>query len=393
MLDFFYLISRTLLFYLMLFKLRRKRQRIRVLFLVSELSKWKSQFIYDLLEKSSDFEPVVAVTQLSSVHNGKDPTRDDLDKNYCFFKSKFMNAVKAYDNGHFLDLRAFSPDIVFYQQPWNLSKIQHPKAVSKFALTFYIPYYLNCYNVVTIDYNLEFHKYLFRYYVLNKEWESIYRKKMGNNVIGLGHPFLDYFSVEGNFDSKYVIYAPHYSFSHEKNINPVNYGTFLDYGFVILNYAKMHPEFKWLFKPHPQLKSSLYKIGWSFDKIEHYYQEWESIGLACYDFDYVDYFLNSRVLITDCSSFLMEYLCTKKPIIHLINCDCKIEPLENSKKIFDTFYKVHDKSDLLKYLDEILINNDDYLFDSRIKVLDECGFLGLNSSLNILNDLKSLLKR
>ena len=155
---FIYLTSKVLLFDFMLFKLRRKKQRIRVIFLVSELSKWKSQCFYDLLKNSLDFEPVIAVTQLASVHSGKDPTRNDLEKCYSFFKAKSINVVKAYNDGHFLDLRMFSPDIVFYQQPWNLSKIQHPKTVSKFSLTFYIPYYLNCYNVVPIDYNLEFHK-------------------------------------------------------------------------------------------------------------------------------------------------------------------------------------------------------------------------------------------
>ena len=54
-------------------------------------------------------------------------------------------------------------------------------------------------------------------------------------------------------EKKYVIYAPHWSIDD----NRTNYATFEWNGKYILEYAKKHPEIKWIFKPHPSLKLRL----------------------------------------------------------------------------------------------------------------------------------------
>lgn len=48
----------------------------------------------------------------------------------------------------------------------------------------------------------------------------------------------------------------------------------------MLDWAKCHPEFKWVFKPHPRLKNALIKNNiMSEEEVERYYSEWEKIGL------------------------------------------------------------------------------------------------------------------
>jgi CDP-glycerol glycerophosphotransferase (TagB/SpsB family) len=377
-------------------KLKKKNSKIRVLFLVSENSKWKAQSLYDLMAASNDFEPIIALTALKAVHIGLDTTRNNIEDDFKFFKDKGMNVVKAYKNHKYLKLNVFKPDIVFYQQPWDLDKTQAPEVVSEFALTYYIPYYVSVYDIQSIDYEQNLHKYVYKYYCLNKWWEEQFKQKSTlTNVVGLGHTMLDLFQDPQNYkhDKQYVIYAPHYSVNHELNENAVNYGTFLQNGELILNYAKNHPEINWVFKPHPQLKYTLLKIGKSIDEVERYYNEWGEIGQCCYDSTYIDLFLDSKLLITDCSSFLTEYFCTSNPIVHLISPTCKPTPSKFAEKIFGSFYKVRTNEELLKCLDDLLVKNNDYNKDVRLKVLEETGLLKNNAAKNILQDIKQTIGR
>jgi hypothetical protein len=366
-----------------------KKKQIRVIFLISENSKWKAQSLFDLMDKSEKFEPIIALTVLKGVHKGEDITRNNIDEDYNYFRNKGMQVVLAYEDNKFLDLKNFNPDIVFYQQPWDISKLQSPKEVSKYALTYYIPYYVNNYELQPIEYEQELHRFVYKYFVLNKWWEDEYKRKSNlNNVVGLGNPILDNFRQNNNHDKdkNYVIYAPHYSFFHELNKNPVNYGTFLENGELILGFAQEHKEYNWVFKPHPQLKFALYKV-WGKDKTDKYYMDWENIGLACYDSSYIELFKKSKLLITDCDSFLLEYFCTTNPIIHLISPKCSINPSEFSKNIFDSFYKVKTNEELFASLDEILIKNNDFKKESRNMALKKSNLLNSYAAQNIIDEI------
>lgn len=367
-----------------------KKKRIRVIFLISENSKWKAQSLFDLMAKSEKFEPIIALTVLKSVHKGDDITRNNIDEDYNYFKNKGMKVVLAYKNNQYKNLKSFNPDIVFYQQPWGISKLQSPEEVSKYALTYYIPYYVNNYELQPFEYEQEFHKFLYKYFVLNKWWEDEYKRKSNlSNVVGLGNPILDNFiqnDNKNNNDKNYVIYAPHYSFFHELNQNPVNFGTFLENGELILGFAQEHKEYNWVFKPHPQLKFELYKV-WGKERTDKYYIDWENIGLCCYDSSYIELFKNSKLLITDCDSFLLEYFCTTNPIIHLISPRCSINPPEFTRNIFDTYYKARTNEELFRFVGEILVKNNDIKRESRVKVLESSNLLKNSAAQNIINEI------
>ena len=140
-------------------RLRGKKQ-LKVLFLVSENSKWKAQSLYDEMEKSDIFDPVIGLTQLTIVHNKQDVTRDELDFNYNFFISKGMNVIKTYQNNQYLDLNTFDADIVFYQQPWAISPMQIYNHTYKKSLLCYIPYHSPNYGSKKLDTSMLFFKYL-----------------------------------------------------------------------------------------------------------------------------------------------------------------------------------------------------------------------------------------
>lgn len=381
---------------------KNPNKKIKVLFLVNDISKWKTQSLYDIFSESEDYEPVIALT-IADVQKRLSPTERNnyLHELYKYFTDKNMKCIYAWNTktNRAINLKEFKPNIVFYQQPWGVAKNQTPDVVSNFALTCYVPYFVPNYGIMNMDY-LDFHKFLFRNYVLNKDWENIYKKYAGNyyndNIYAVGHTMLD--SICLNREEKkeghnYVIYAPHWSIPYAGNENDENYGTFLWNHKLILNYAQNHPEFNWVFKPHPTLKLALKRTGlFSDNYIENYYNEWEKIATVCYSSNYMDIFLDSRALITDCGSFLIEYFCTGKPVIHLVSDKCNVVPPPPTLKIFDTFYKVENADEFDKVLDTLLQKNNDYKREERLNVLKESNLNNCYAAKNIFNDLNEIIK-
>lgn len=310
---------------IILSRLKNKTDKIRVVFLVRENQKWTYQSIYDEFAKSDKFEPLVLVSLLEICHIGKDKTRNNLEENYNFFKSRNMNVDYAYKDGEYIELEEFHPDIVFYDQPWDLPQIHTPFSVSKYALTCYCPY---AYELTDSreHYLIQFHGFLYKFFVSSESHLKIYESYLrGNsrNCFVAGYPKLDeYFSppkskgMWKNNEKFKIIYAPHHSF--EKN--GLRLATFKENGQFILDFAKQHPETEWIFKPHPRFKYALLKNKiMNESEINDYYNEWKKIGSVYDEGDYIDIFRSSNLLVTDCVSFIAEYLPTKLPIIRLSN--------------------------------------------------------------------------
>lgn len=352
------------------------------------------------MEKSEYFEPIIALT-ISDVQTSlsKQEQKNILEKTYKYFHDKNMKCVYAYDfKAHTtIALSKFKPQIVFYQQPYRLAPNQDIRSVSKYALTCYIPYYLPNHKNLTLDCEREFHRNLYRFYVLNEEIENIYKQhifeKFGiknSNITAIGHTMLDNFYLNKSYQTNqgdFVIYAPHWSIHHPNNDMSINLSTFNSNGKLILEYAKQHPEIKWVFKPHPTLKTALKRIGWTDDEINNYYSEWEKIGISCYTADYLDLFKQSKALITDCGSFLLEYFCTGKPLIHLKSAFCQSKPYPFMQEIFDTFYQVKSNNELYNIFDEILLKNNDPLIDERNKLLNKNNLTNNYTAQKIIDDL------
>ena len=109
--------------------------------------------------------------------------------------------------------------------------------------------------------------------------------------------------------------------------------------------------------------------------------------MACYDGDYVDLFLQSKAMITDCASFLTEYLCTGHPLIHLCSSNRKIKTMEPSKRLFSTFYQAHNEEGMWHWFDEILIQDKDLKRDERLAAIEAAGLRKTNAARNILGYL------
>ncbi len=376
-----------------------KKRRLNVVFYVYDHTKWKCQSLYELMEKSKDFKPCIFVTKnCAKKENFNFQTNNDLKKVFNFFKLKNMRVFLAYDTykEKFIPFKnmPLKPDIIFYQHPWYVQESQGPVVCSKFALTCYVPYFIAT-SISQTEYCLRFHQYVQNHYVLNELVKNFYSKNTPNkgvNIKSVGHPMLDFFYLNKNktfANENYVIYAPHWSVD---NKNVLFWGTFLWCGQFILNYAKKHPEINWVFKPHPCLKGYLKNNNYlTKEEIEQYWQAWAKVGTICENGNYLDIFMQSKAMITDCGSFETEYLLTKKPLIHLKSAGAM--PFNPSvEKIVQTYYNVQNIDELKETLDRVVIENIDDKKQERIEIIRKLNYENNFAAQNIIDDLlKTLL--
>ena len=370
----------------------RNSKKIRVAFYVFEISKWKTDTLYKLMQEDERFEPFI-VYSFVPLRVNQYVKEKRYEEQIEYFKNKGMVVYLGYDvkKDKYIPLEEYKPDIVFYQQHLGNIRINDIDEVSKYALCCYVPYNVPNYVNAKYDYS-NFCTKLFRFYTLNDRLKDEYSKNFNysENIRSVGHTALDLFYLNKNKKSgkKYIIYAPHFSIQHPLIHNKFYYSTFTQNYKVILQYAQKHPEYTWVFKPHPNLKWALEKMNVSESVINDYYNEWRKIGIVSDDADYFEYFINSKAMLTDCGSFLTEYFCTGKPLIHMINTNSFNFPCAAMKPMFECFYETHDNTELLSTIERVIIKDDDYKANERERTRKLLSFTEQYAAKNIIDDLK-----
>ena len=361
-------------------------EKLNVIFYIYDETKWKCQSLYDLLEKDNRFNVKVLVTKPSCLNtdNPSYVSDEKFMEVYKFFKEKNMKVEYAFDTktSEFTPFEKFNPDIIFYQHPWYVKTEQGPVVCSKFALTCYIPYYFPI-ETADIDCNLRFHGYVENYYILDEYTRDKYLKKnhkLEEKLKVVGYPYLDYFNNKNSSEGEYIIYAPHWTVGD----NGLAYGTFKWNGKFILDYAKSHSEKKWIFKPHPLLKKALvdFKIM-TEEEVSKYYDDWADLGIKYESGNYLELFEKSKMMITDCSSFLGEYFVTEKPLIHLMSEKSQFNNSDNP--ILKAYYRAYNLDEFQKLLSTL--PQEDYMKDLRLATLENIGLRDNCASENIFKDI------
>ena len=369
----------------------KNKEKIKVGFLVSERQKWNCQSIYDKMIKSKEFEPIVLLTSLNGLN--KKEKNKELKLNADFFDKLNIKYNLVYRNSKYLKINDI--DILFYQQPWEVSFIQDTISTSKNSLTFYIPYSIIQYDTpqelssgIMIKECKNFLINIFKITTITKTYGDNVLKKISNKIeyISTGHPKLDvYYNDNKKYENKYIIYAPHHSFSG------LGFATFQWNGKFILDFAKQYKELNWIFKPHPNFKRAIINANIMTEKeVDNYFKEWEKIGQVYNSGNYFDLFKNSKCLITDCGSFLVEYFPTKKPVIFLNSGTERNKTL--TQDIVKTYYDSKNIEELKKNLNDVVLNNNDYMKEKRLNLLEKNkDIFNQDASQNIINYIKDIL--
>ena len=357
-----------------------KKRKLKVVFLNSQNSKWVYQHLYEKFANNPNFEVQVLITVGESFLKKKDgfvQWEKLAQDSYEFFRNQNMNVDFAFDlkKKKYIDLKQFKPDIIFYEQPWGLSDKQSVFKTSEYALSFYCTYG-SCITNGRNEYSETFYKDVYTYFLDNACVKEVLIEHGCNekSLVVAGQSKLDAYMKPINLSNiiwktegkKRVIWAPHHSFYEESMLR---FGTFTwNYKFFY-NFAKNHPEIEFILKPHPELKRQIVRQKvMSISEMTEYFKMWENLPNAqVYEFgNYFDMFRTSDLLITDCNSFLYEYLPTKKPVIHLIG-EHSVGHNNFGQKIISGYYPARNIEELENHIQSVLING----YDPKLPVRED----------------------
>lgn len=371
-------------------KLKNKEEKVRVCFLATEDCKWNYHYLYLAMKEDPMFDPVVVYAPRTTPFFHK---ADIYERNLDFFRKRYPDLVMGYDSDKkkYIDLQTYQPDVIFYTEPWDIHATHQIEQVSRFALTCYVPYPL-AESPETLVVNLKkFHYFLFRHFIITKSIKKQYKNELKYTDSALsvvGHPKLDAYldQSETKKEKPYVIYSPHCSVP-QRSWSKMS--TFEWTGRHILEYAKKHPEFNWVFKPHPDVyRVMIMNKIMTENEMKAYFKAWDEIGQCYTTGDYFHLFKNSRCLITDCISFLGEYLPSGKPVIHL-RSKYGVNYSAINKDIIDHYYQAWDLDQLDKHLKEILEEGKDPMKEERLECQRKLGLGTSSAAHNIIRELKA----
>ena len=357
-----------------LIKRMRKKDKIKVVFVLSELGKWKTESLYNAMKRHERFSPMLVVVD-TMLHNGSEKrVMKYLDsKGYPY---TFLEQEKTITD-------TFHPDIIFYQEPYENHYLEnHYFTYNLRSLFCYVNYAFHS-MVVPDANNMPLYGCVFQLYFENESTLQDLKKSIGdyaNNGVVTGLPMTDILInsngvnpwkiLSGN--RKKIIWAPHHTLPGGANSFLV-YSTFLKYSDFMLEMAdKYKDSVQFAFKPHPLLKMKLEKF-WSKEEIDNYYNKWASMpNTQIEEGDYVSLFQNSDAMIHDCSSFQIEYHYTHNPALYL--CD-DIEEHERgmntfAKRAFELHYIGKSEQDIEQFINNV-INGVDTKRDERLSFYKE----------------------
>ncbi len=315
------------------------RTSLRVAFVVLTESSWKLEPLLCRMECDNAFETTVVVTPLLTLD--QDLRRIEQESTKAYFEGRDGSSPVLTTSAELTD---FDPDIVFLTNPHNLSHSDFYYKLFKYKLCCYVPYThgVDQYLGNQEQYNQPFHNAMWRIFAPHDVAKRIYQSvsfKKGRNVVVTGYPacepFLDSAPIGASVwkaqdrEKLKIIWAPHHTIDSPE----MPYANFLRYADNFVALVERHREnVQWAFKPHPLLKTKLYKHPeWGERRSDQFYDYWKSAdNCQLEEGRYVDLFRQSDAMIHDSASFMAEYLYLDKPVQFL-------QGVENIRDYFNGF--------------------------------------------------------
>ena len=367
----------------------RHKSKIKVLFVVSEISMWKTERLYKRMLEHDRFEPVLLPVSDCVSHKSIEVEKYFISKGYAY---------EILSEGETIRNRIF-PDIIFYQQAYSgVIESKYFEGANRKSLFCHVNYcFRNTIVKSTVDLpllNIAW-KVFSENEVCSKELAPLMRNK-GKNLVNTGLPFMDDYCQEKQFYSdrwkpqkcikKRIIYAPHHSIL---DVDKLAWGTIVEYGdFILLMAKKYSHQTQWVFKPHPFLKPKLIEV-WGNERTKKYYDEWKSLSNTQFeDGNYIDLFKHSDAMLHDCGSFMIEYMYTLNPVMYLYASrpQKKITLSLFSEESLKMHYSGYSCTDIESFIINV-IKGHDPMRTKRIEFYNRWLKPHGDSSINIINSI------
>lgn len=357
----------------------RSKPKIKVLFVVSEVSIWKTESLYCEMLKHPRFEPILGVALITadkpseSIRKYELLTKYFFDKNYSFIELFGKDiSVKV------------KPDIIFYQQPYYgfIDQSLFFKKC-KSALFCHVNYGFNSLSQKLVG-DIEYFHYCWQLYYENMTAMNYYESTMPSYTRCKGHitglpfqnileknktEFADPWKPQSK-KKKRIIWAPHHTIPTECNL--IEYSTFLTVADEMIKIAQeFKDEIQIAFKPHPFLLKKLYNT-WGKEKTDEYYQKWNQLKNTQFESgEYYSLFKYSDAMIHDCCSFTIEYLYMDNPVMYLSNGKPHTETLNDfGKAAYNAHIIGESNEDIVQFIQGV-ITGKDKLKEEREKFIKE----------------------
>lgn len=339
----------------------RKKEKIRFLFLLTELASWKTEMLYIAMLKHPRFEPVIGVTS----------NRENIGAEQILIKylsEKGYSYIWIDENKDLISQT--HADIITFQKPYT--GLRYPKHYAwnnRKAIYCCFGYGLRrTLGALGWLMNQPYYYWGFRIFFENQSVLNDYRPLFnvkGKRLVVTGVPMMDqlirpaseYPDPWKNNDSrKRIIYAPHHTIG-DMHAKGIALSTFLEYGEFMLKMAdKYQDKVVFAFKPHPNLYTKLLKY-WGQEKTDRYYNEWKSRENCQFENGVYDgLFKHSDGMIHDCATFTLEYQYSLRPVLYLLNSqsDAHSNLTSWGAGAYDLHYKAANESQIEEFIQNII---------------------------------------
>lgn len=392
----------------------RNGKRVRVCFLIDTATRLSANSVYRNMLQNDLFEPFMVLYQSYDDNFAKNPTAySEHMRDLTTLRDAGYNVFDGYEeNGNFIPLENFKPDIVFVTAPYL--DYQNTCLTNIYLninfLTCYLTYCIKSSNSYGYHYNNRRINSCWKYFVETRtDYDELIRHSIhcGTNAVLAGYPKLDAYAkpiTECKIPKKIdngnpiVIYAPHHSIKN--TWEPSNIATFHLYYKDFMKLAHDNPNVNFVFKPHPNLIFAVAEKGiMTSSEYEKYISDWNNLpnGIVVQNGDYIDLFRRSDLMIMDCGSFIGEWLLTGKPCMYLVNPERDPQTYMDGfsllcRKILSKYYLCHDASEIAKFFDLIINKHKDPLKDERTKLANNVFVNVGHAGEYIVKYLENLLK-
>ena len=340
----------------------RRKDKIRFLFILQEVTQWKTEPLYQAMLDHPKFEPVLGITRCLGYPGAEEEMMAYCKENH--YPYVWLDPEKTISE-------QIDVDIVTHQKPYikEINPAHYFDSNRQLPIVS-IPYYLSTITeewIVNNRINLQAWRMFIDNDGTRKAW-ALKSRLHGMNYVVTGLPVMDellkpkeeYPDVwPVNDGRRRVIYAPHHTIA-DRHMEGIAYSTFLDYCDKML---ALRDQFKdrvyFVFKPHPSLRFRLLDC-WGQEKTDEYYSRWNEPGVSHVEQgNYLALFKHSDAMIHDCGSFTVEYMFTGNPVMYLVRDDSHTANMTPyAKEAFDLHYKGKSISDIRHFLEDVVAGND-----------------------------------
>ena len=256
--------------------------------------------------------------------------------------------------------------------------------------------------------NIPLHNVAWKFYVASDIHQDVSRRiadNRGENTVVVGESKSDQLMAPAQSDPwkavadgkerKKLIWAPHFSvISYDMFDRP-------DFNWsykVMREIAEQYADrLQIAFKPHPRLKSELYKHpDWGKERTDEFYSFWENSPTTQLETgDYIDLFKTSDDMIHNCGSFTVEYVYLRKPVAYITRDLSGIKADMNAfgRSCQDAHYIASTDDEIRDFINSVVLGGIDPMAKKRTEVF-ETNLRTPNDTTvarNIYNDLVASL--